>query len=249
MAKLLRDLIRLAEKERQNPEAKGTLLSRLTLLDFLLMVLGYQSDLIAYQNKYDKYLNQYHQALKPEQRSQLFTRFFLDEKRPDRLLNSLMVTTKKPDRLLKAMVWNDLMLLDYAQGLTLSSDVPGRANLAQRYGLDDEAQVVLQEKVIPQVLWYLNALIGITDPKRAYKMGKVSRQAQKMVQHLSLQLTYNSPLGVLTQLKQVGKATIIRLVQAGYEDVPKVKQASKEDLLALGIKGRTLQSPLAWQLK
>lgn len=249
MAKLLRDLIRLAERERQNPDTKGTLLSRLAPLDFLLMVLGYQNDLISYQNKYDKYLNQYHQALKPEQRSQLFTRFFLDEKRPDRLLNSLMVTTKKPDRLLKKMVWNGLMLLDYAQGLPLSSDVPGRANLAQRYGVDNEAQVVLQEKVISQVLWYLNALVGITDPKRAYKMGKVSYQTQKVIQELSLQLTYNSPLGVLTQLKQVGKATINRLVQGGYEDLAKVQEASREDLLALGIKGRTVQSLLEWQLR
>ncbi|MEM7066763.1 MAG: DEAD/DEAH box helicase [Cyanobacteria bacterium P01_B01_bin.77] len=249
MAKLLRDLIRLANKEWENPEAGNTLLASLSPLDYLLMVLGYQDNRIPYKNSYDKFLGQYHLALKPEQRSQLFTRFFLNEQRPDKVLNSLMITTKKPERLLKEMLWNGLMLIDYAQGLPLSSEASGVANISQRYGLDDEAQVVLQEKVISQVLWYLNALVGITDPKRAYRMGKLSYRVQEVVQNLSLQLTYHSPLGILTRLKYVGKATISKLEQAGYKDVLKVKSISQSELLALGIKGKTLNSLLNWQIK
>lgn len=241
MAKLLRDLIRLSEKG-------ANLIPDLSVLDFLLMVLAFQ-ERISYNTRYDKYLNQYHQRLRNTERSILFTHFFISDQQSHRLLNSLMVETKKPDLAFKEIIWNGLILNDYAQGLPLTSAETGQLSLANRYDLSEEEQVFLEEKLLPSVLWYLNGLVGITDPNRAYRMQQVSFQAQRVLRRLSLQLTYHSPLGVLAQLKHVGRATIARLTEGGLANVDAVRRASQEELVRLGIKGRTLESLLLWQLR
>lgn len=239
MAKLLRDLIRLS-KQGIN------LIPRLSALDFLVIVLAYQ-ERIPYKPKYDQFLSQYHLRLRTEERSQLFTQFFEKVQEPHRLLNSLLVKTKKPDLVLKEIVWNGLILYDYAQGLPLLSVASGQPSLEQRYGLTKEEKVFLEEKLLSNVLWYLNGLVGMTDPARAYRMAEISQRAQQVLQQLSLQLTYHSPLGLLAQLKHVGKGTIARLTQAGYSDVSDVKQSTRDDLVTLGIKGKSLESLLFWQ--
>lgn len=241
MAKLLRDLIRLSQNGIN-------LIPRLRAIDFLILVLAFQ-ERISYKTTYDKFLLQAHKRLRTDDQSALFTHFFIANGETHRLLNSLMLKTQKPELVFKEIAWNGFILFDYAQGLPMVSVQTGDTSLVGRYALSEEEQVFLEEKLLPSVLWYLNGLVGITDPNRAYRMQQVSFQAQRVLRRLSLQLTYHSPLGVLAQLKHVGRATIARLTEGGLADVDAVRRASQEELGRLGIKGRTLESLLLWQLR
>lgn len=247
LAGLLRALINLSEKERENSGKSGNYLQRLTDLDFLfLAVAAFESRDHWIRVSGDEEVEDIRGYLEglPMEGKPMLNRWRSaesDEFPTRRLLSTLKVSCELDDpkqaeltfyRIMKTAV----LLHRHANGERLDA-------LANEYstGRSQIYEGDLESGLKFTVTWVLSCLSQICDPKKCYQLKPLKFRILDLLEDLS----FGSNLGKLLQVKGVGRRTIEHLILQGVDQLDALKGLDEPALIRMGIQRKQATAILA----
>jgi helicase len=244
LAGLLRALINLSEKEREESGRSGDYLRRLSNFDFLFLAVS------AFESR-DHWLpspdpdeiaktREYVEGLSAEQKP-LLNRWRSEDSRDfptRRLLSTLKVpheidTPGSSETAFYRIMRTATVLHRHANG-------EGLAALARDYSRGNRmvSEGDLESGLKFSATWVLNCLAQICDPKKCYNLNALKMKLIDLLEDLSL----GSQLGKLLLIKGVGRRTVEHLISNGIETMEGLSGFSQDKLTHMGIQTKQAAS-------
>jgi len=242
VAGFFRALIKLDEKFEEAKGRRFNYLKRLNDLDLIFLCCASFECRNALVKKPSKKaitdIQEFIETLPPEEKP--IVNLWHHEDSPDypthRLLTSLRIPfdSKKRGQAEKTfykLMQSAVLLYQHGKGTHL-------ADLATKFktslgGLENNLKF--------NVLWILNCLSQICNPKRCYKLDYLMMRSIKLIECIAI----GSELGELLTIKGVGKRTVEKVIENDIKTMKEIRNLSCQDLLAMNI-GRK-QSELIYQ--
>lgn len=101
--------------------------------------------------------------------------------------------------------------------------------LAEEYHLDEGK---LEQGLKGTSLWVLSGFAQICDSRKCYKLDFLMLQALELIEKLK----YGCGLGPLLKLEAIGKRTLQKLTEAGFQQIKDLETATENGLLSLGLR-------------
>ena len=244
LAGLLRALINLSEKEREESGKSGNYLRKLSNLDFLFLAVS------AFECR-DHWLpspdgdgiektREYVESLAADEKPML-NRWRSEDSKDfptRRLLSTLKVPHEVDEQRSAEKAFYRIMrvatlLHRHANGESLSI-------LAQDFsrGRSLLSEGDLESGLKFSTTWVLSCLTQICDPKKCYNLNALKMKLIDLLEDLSL----GSQLGKLLLIKGVGRRTVEHLISAGIETIEGLADQSEDDLIQRGVQPKQAAS-------
>jgi hypothetical protein len=237
---MLRALMSLQRKTKENGEKAEDLIARLTALDFLFLAISTYECRDYWLKKSDveamTSIEGYIERLSVDEKP-LFNRWRRaeDEKYPARrLLSTLKVefednatAVEKFNRIMATAI----LLHRHAKGESLGS-------LSRSYSAGKRMlhEGDLENGLKYTAIWILSCLSKICDPEKAYDMERVKFRILDLIEDVSL----GSEMGKLTTKPGIGPRTVRKLIDAGITSVSCLQTGTVEKLKTCGLSKRQI---------
>jgi replicative superfamily II helicase len=240
LAGMLRALMSLQRKTKENGEKAEDLIARLTALDFLFLAISTYECRDYWLKKSDVEamisIEGYIERLSVDEKP-LFNRWRRaeDEKYPTRrLLSTLKVefednatVVEKFNRIMATAI----LMHRHAKGESLGS-------LSRSYSAGKRMlhEGDLENGLKYTAIWILSCLSKICDPEKAYDMERVKFRILDLIEDVSL----GSEMGKLTTKPGIGPKTVRKLIDAGITSVNCLQTGTVEKLKTCGLSKRQI---------
>ena len=227
----LRALIKLGQKGVEEDDSRANYLRRLRELDLIfLAVASFEArhQLLRKPTKKDRAnAEDYVESLPTDEKPllNLWRSAHSNEYPTRRLLSSLRFTTPVDDRSAETsfyrLLGTAILLHRHAKGHSLDA-------LATEYGVHAGS---LESGLKFTATWVLSCLAQICSGDRCYKLDFLAMRIYELLEDLNL----GSTLGRLMTIRGVGRATVSKLLAAGYRDVDALAGTDDSALIDLGV--------------
>lgn len=230
LAGFLRALINLSQKQLEKGK-NNNYLRRLRDLDFIFLAVStfeIREMLLRKPSKKDRIkIEEYLEGLDVEEKPLVNIWRSTDSQDfpTRRLLSSLRFSGDLKDSdaesLFYRLMGTSILLHRYARGEKLET-------LTREYGIHAG---MLENNLKFTVTWVLSCLAQICSPSKCYKLEYLSMQIYELLENVGL----GSNLGKLLTIKGIGKKTIYKLLDAGWDDFELLKKLNNEKIINAGI--------------